>query len=63
MALDADWKNGPARSFAADAHDCILVRMNRSYRMQVCGTKMRPSGELSSDPQQIDRNRSDPQGM
>src|ERR1700739_3561611 len=24
---DADWKNGPAaRSFAADAHDCIMVR-------------------------------------
>ena len=27
MALDADRKNGPAaRSFAADAYDCIMVR-------------------------------------
>jgi hypothetical protein len=30
MALDADRKNGPAaRSFAADAHDCIMVRIKR----------------------------------
>src|SRR5580704_6026155 len=43
MALDADRKNGPAaRSFAADAHDCIMVRIKRPYRIQVCGTKMRP---------------------
>jgi hypothetical protein len=40
---DADRKNGPAaRSFAADAHDCIMVRTKRSYRIQVCGTKLRP---------------------
>ena len=40
---DADWKNGPAaRSFAADAHDRIMVRIKRSYRIQVCGTKIRP---------------------
>jgi len=58
MALDADRKNGPAaRSFAADAHDCIMVRIKRPYRIQVCGTKMRPNGELPSDPQQIDRHR------
>src|SRR5271166_6053721 len=43
MALDADRKNGPAaRSFAADAYDCIMVRIKRSYRIQVCGTKTRP---------------------
>ena len=43
MALDADRKNGPAaRSFAADAHDCIMVRIKRPYRIQVCGTKMCP---------------------
>jgi len=58
MALDADRKNGPAaRSFAADAHDCIMVRIKRPYRIQVCGTKMCPNGELPSDPQQIDRHR------
>src|ERR1700757_5512960 len=29
LALDADRENGPAaRSFAADAHDCIMVRIN-----------------------------------
>ena len=28
LALDADRENGPAaRSFAADAHDCIMVRI------------------------------------
>ncbi len=60
LALDADRENGPAaRSFAADAHDCIMVRIKRSYRIQVCGTKMRPNGELPSDPQQTDRHRPD----
>ena len=55
LALDADRENGPAaRSFAADAHDRIMVRIKRSYRIQVCGTKMCPNGELPSDPQQID---------
>ena len=58
LALDADRENGPAaRSFAADAHDCIMVRIKRSYRIQVCGAKLRPNGELPSDPQQIDRHR------
>ena len=53
LALDADRENGPAaRSFAADAHDRIMVRIKRSYRIQVCGTKVRPNGELPSDPQQ-----------
>src|SRR5438270_8933679 len=60
LALDADRENGPAaRSFPtgqarglkahADAHDCIMVRIKRSYRIQVCGTKMCPNGELPSD--------------
>jgi hypothetical protein len=31
-----------------------MVRIKRSYRIQVCGTKMRPNGELASDPQQTD---------
>jgi hypothetical protein len=48
LALDADRENGPAaRSFAADAHDCIMVRIKRSYRIQVCGTKMHP---MASSP-------------
>ena len=48
LALDADRKNGPAaRSFAADAHDRIMVRINQSYRIQVCGTKMHP---MASSP-------------
>ena len=47
LALDADRENGPAaRSFAADAHDCIMVRIKRPYRIQVCGAKIRPNGEL-----------------
>src|SRR5205807_5817127 len=64
MALDADRQNGPAaRSFAADAHDCIMVRIKRPYRIQVCGTKMCPNGELPSDPQQTDRHRPDAEAM
>src|SRR5204862_7225739 len=48
LALDADRENGPAaRSFAADAHDRIMIRINRSYRIQVCGTKMHP---MASSP-------------
>ena len=63
LALDADRENGPAaRSFAADAHDCIMVRIKRSYRIQVCGTKMCPNGELPSDPQP-DRHRPEPEAM
>src|SRR5580692_4667023 len=64
MALDADRKNGPAaRCFAADAHDCIMVRIKRPYRIQVCGTKMCPNGELASDPQETDRHRPDAEDM
>src|SRR6516165_9269805 len=43
LALDADRKNGPAaRSFAADAHDRIMVRILRSCRVQVGDTKICP---------------------
>ena len=36
LALDADRENGPAaRSFAADAYDSIMVRIKRSYRIQI----------------------------
>ena len=60
LALDADRKNGPAaRSFAANAHDRIMVRINRSYRIQVCSTKMCRNGELPSDSRQTDRHQPD----
>ena len=59
LALDADRENGPAaRSFAADAHDRIMVRINRSYRIQVCGTKMHP---MASSPR-IPLHRQAPAG-
>ena len=65
MALDADQENGPAaRSFAADAHDCIMVRIKRSYRIQVCGTKCAP---MASSPRILnrptDRHRPEPEAM
>src|SRR5262245_66004374 len=31
----------PPRSFAADAHDCIMVRLLRTYRIQGCGAMIR----------------------
>ena len=31
----------PPRSFAADAHDCIMVRSLRTYRIQGCGAMIR----------------------
>src|SRR5437762_5194665 len=57
LALDADRENGPAaRSFAADAHDRIMVRINRSYRIQVClWHEAAPNGELPSDHQRRHR--------
>jgi hypothetical protein len=63
LALDADRENGPAaRSFAADAHDCIMVRIKRSYRIQVCGTKIRPQwrAPLGSSIRRTDRHRPEP---
>src|SRR2546430_12736597 len=60
MALDADRQNGlAARSFAADAHDCIMVRIKRPYRIQI----LCRWGELASDPQQTDRHRPDAEAM
>jgi hypothetical protein len=56
MATDADQENGPAaRSLAADAHDCNMVRIKRSYRIQVCGTKVRP---IASSPRVLRRRGS-----
>jgi hypothetical protein len=34
------------RSFAADAHDCIMVRFSRIDRIQGCGAISAPDGEL-----------------
>jgi hypothetical protein len=31
----------PPRSFAADAHDCIMVRSLWTYRIQGCGAMIR----------------------
>jgi hypothetical protein len=39
----------PPRSFAADAHDCIMVRSLRTYRIQGCGAMIAPDGKLPSD--------------
>src|SRR5204863_7729425 len=51
LALDADRQNGPAaRSFAADAHDCIMVR-NDPTEYKSAARKCAPNGELPSDPQ------------
>src|SRR3982075_3315426 len=35
-----------------------MVRIKRSYRIQVCGHEDVPTGELPSDPQQTDRSPS-----
>src|SRR5689334_19454139 len=66
LALDADRENGPAaRSFAADAHDCIMVRIKRSCRIQVCGAKMRPQwrAPLGSLNRPTDSYRPDTEAM
>jgi hypothetical protein len=39
----------PPRSFAADAHDCIMVRPLWTYRIQGCGAMIAPHGKLPSD--------------
>ena len=41
----------PPGASPPDAHDCIMVRIKRSYRIQVC-RKTRFHGELPSDPPQ-----------
>jgi len=38
----------PPRSFAADAHDCIMVRSLSTYRIQVCGARVR--ARMASSP-------------
>jgi hypothetical protein len=49
---DADWKNGPtARSFAADAHDCIMVRTSTNLPNTSLRREIRLNRELPSDPQ------------
>src|SRR5437588_3060603 len=56
MALDADRKNGPAaRSFAADAHDCIMVRIKRPYRITVHRKGRRVMVNPDTDPTEIGR--------
>ena len=60
MAPNADRENGPAaRSFAADAHDCIMVRIQTDLPYTSVRREIRANGELPSDPQQIDRHRPD----
>ena len=58
---DADRENGPAaRSFAADAHDCIMVRIQTEPAVyKFGGARLRPNGELPSDPPQT-RHRQTP---
>src|SRR5258705_3280964 len=49
LALDADREKGPAaRSFAADAHDCIMVRIKQSYRIQILCSGTTNSGKSTS---------------
>jgi hypothetical protein len=51
MAFDAAFENGPAaRSFAADAYDCIMVRIRKDpAEYKVAAQKNAPDGELPSD--------------
>ena len=39
----------PPRSFAVDAHGCIMVRIPWIHRIQGCDANPRPIGELPSD--------------
>jgi hypothetical protein len=39
----------PPRSFAADAHDCIMVRSLWTYRIQGCGAMIRARWQAPSD--------------
>src|SRR5262245_24443828 len=50
MAPIADGENGPAaRSFAADAHDCIMVRIQTDLPHTSVRREGAPNGELPSD--------------
>ena len=56
LALDADRENGPAaRSFAADAHDCIMVRIQTVLPYTSLWHEAAPNGELPSDHQRRHR--------
>ena len=49
LALDADRENGPAaRSFAADAHDRIMVRINDPTEYKSAARRYALNGELPS---------------
>src|SRR5205814_9675529 len=59
---DADRKNGPAaRSFAADAHDCIMVRIQTVLPYTSLRHEDAPIGKLPSDHQQ--RHRPDAEAV
>ena len=45
----------PPRSFAADAHDCIMVRSLRTYRIQGCGAMIRARWQSSPSDHRPDR--------
>jgi hypothetical protein len=61
MAPDADGENGPAaRSFAADAHDCIMVRIQTDLPDTSVRREDAPNGELPSD-RHADRRRQTPE--
>ncbi len=45
----------PPRSFAADAHDCIMAPILWIDRIQGCGAIPAPDGELPSDHVGLDR--------
>jgi len=40
----------PPRSFAADAHDCIMVRSLWTYRIQGCGAMIRARWQAPLEP-------------
>src|ERR1700752_3469303 len=61
MAQNADGENGPAaRSFAADAHDCIMVRIQTDLPHTSVRREDAPNGELPSD-RHADRCRQTPE--
>ena len=49
MAHNADEENGARRSFAADAHDCIMVRIQTDLPHTSVRREDAPNGELPSD--------------
>ena len=49
--VDTGFEIGPAaRSFAADAHDCIMVRSLWTYRIQGCGAILRARWQAPLGP-------------